>query len=156
MSSLGIRTAACARSHTGKVGSRWVLGEDTLVAIIAANGMRQVRAHCPDCGSQSGNIPYASLPMSPNAYPVIRDNVGRYGQQPCAVRGCGNPYTEYHHFAPPAVFSRRLTELEQRQLRDLEYLVFDESDLWPTAYLCRVHHHEWHQRMVGYRWNRAS
>lgn len=48
------------------------------------------------------------------------------GTEVCAV--CGEPGTEYHHFAP-------------------RYL-FDDADRWPTAYLCKKHHKEWHDKVT--------
>ena len=46
--------------------------------------------------------------------------------EPCVV--CGINGTELHHFAP-------------------RYL-FENADSWPTAYLCKKHHEEWHNKVT--------
>ena len=51
------------------------------------------------------------------------------GEAKCAVRYCTSMETELHHFAPRNMFP-------------------DDADDWPTAYLCKVHHHLWHERVT--------
>jgi len=41
---------------------------------------------------------------------------------------CDEPGAELHHFAPSALFRN--------------------SGSWPTAYLCREHHREWHEKLT--------
>lgn len=47
--------------------------------------------------------------------------------EPCAI--CGKKETEYHHFAPRHLFG-------------------DDADNWPTAWLCKDHHKEWHDKVT--------
>ena len=51
------------------------------------------------------------------------ESKGYFKKNQCAV--CGSYQVELHHFAP-------------------KYLFGDDSDNWPTAYLCREHHKQWH------------
>jgi hypothetical protein len=130
-----------------------MLGDDTLMALLMSDGRRQIVALCADCGHKSTAVPQRLLTRPLDEYPIYQDNTGRYEAKPeCAVVGCTDQQTEFHHFAPGAVFSRELTDGERQDLGWYWY----ESDLWPTAYLCVIHHREWHERMIGYRWNRPQ
>ena len=45
-------------------------------------------------------------------------------QHKCAHTECGSFDTQYHHFAPKHLF--------------------DDYENWPGAWLCKMHHREWH------------
>jgi protein-arginine kinase activator protein McsA len=98
-----------------------------LVRRISASGVSMVYWQCPDCQDAIDKAPHwikhdqlTTAKIDPETLPVAGD----YRQQhACAV--CGSVGTEYHHFAPKHLFG-------------------DEADLWPTAYLCLRHHHQWH------------
>lgn len=95
---------------------------------INTSGTHVVVERCPQCG---GN-PNTGRPFLPikdydwDSLPLF-DDLSKTAE-PCAVRGCHNIGTEYHHFAP-------------RHL-------FDNADDWPTAWLCKIHHREWHEKTM--------
>lgn len=92
-----------------------------------ANGAEVIVSRCCKCD----RIPNSKQPFLPKAdyphwqeFPLYQDNT--QFSEPCAVRGCNRRDTELHHFAP-------------RHL-------FNNADDWTTAYLCSVHHREWHEK----------
>lgn len=136
---------SCEELHARKEHGRWVLRGAQPITVLAINGVRQVKAQCPVCGELSGAISYRDLPRRPDEYPVVQDNLGRYGQRPCVVEGCSDAErSELHHFAPRSVFDNGGWGPRGPEK--------PEADRWPMAWLCRSHHVEWHRRMVGYRW----
>lgn len=126
---------------------RWTLQEFT--AVMAANGVRQIRPHCMACGADLDSIAHHALRMlgiEPVDVRVTRDN--RDIERVCEVGECGSIETEYHHFAPSSVFDERVPH-------PVYTITTTASDIWPGAWLCRAHHTEWHQRMTGYQPNRG-
>lgn len=95
----------------------------------ARNGQRNYYLHCQDCG-QIFPVKHALVPdWAKQAEPRV-DNSD--DEHPCAR--CDDRLTEYHHFAPGAIFL--------------------DSDLWPGAWLCKACHTLWHSAMresAGYR-----
>lgn len=89
----------------------------------ARNGLRLYFLPCEVCHGRHG-IKNALVPVA------IRD-AGRLTADyrdtthPCAR--CGSSLTEYHHWAPQAIFA--------------------DADSWPGSYLCRPCHTLWHQSM---------
>jgi len=101
-----------------------------LVRTIAQNGANQVYWWCISGNHKLARtahfIPHDILRqynIEPNRLPIM-ENYSH--NEPCIV--CGNPMTELHHFAP-------------------RYL-FEDADKWPTAYLCKPHHKQWHDRVT--------
>jgi len=92
---------------------------------INASGAVVVVERCPDCG-RNPNKGHPFLPKAEGweSLPLFEDY--SIGAEPCAVRGCTNIGTEYHHFSPRHIF--------------------EDADDWPTGYLCKEHHKEWHKR----------
>lgn len=88
--------------------------------IINTNGVKQIRRLCVVCGDgPTINYKHETFP-DVDSIPVIADH--RDGT-PC--ERCGSlEGTEYHHWAPSALF--------------------DDADNWPTSYLCRDCHNRWH------------
>ena len=92
-----------------------------LVKCKTIHGHWQLRMFCLECESVYGNI----LPQSGTVLENIPEVVLDCGDKvKCAVVGCACTETALHHFMP----------------RGLSV----DSDLWPTARLCRKHHVEWH------------
>lgn len=88
----------------------------------ARNGQRNYYRNCRDCGKNVG-IKHADVPdWAKTATPGV-DNAD--DKHPCAR--CDNTLTEYHHFAPGAIFL--------------------DSDFWPGAWLCKACHTLWHSAM---------
>jgi hypothetical protein len=104
--------------------------------IMLRNGQRQVKLRCRNCGNLVGPIPKSALAewMADLGVPIIRQG-SDYTYPPCNYRGCQVPGEEMHHFAPRNTFG-------------------EDADNWPVMALCKAHHHEWHQRMDGYLWQR--
>lgn len=94
-----------------------------LECTLARNGVTQYRRRCIDCGLAHG-VKHAQV--GPGEAAVMTAN---YTDQnhPCAR--CDNHHTEYHHFAPQAIFGSY------------------EADCWPGAWLCRECHSIWHRQM---------
>lgn len=92
------------------------------------SGAAVVVERCPSCRT-APNIKQAFLSKKDynvDELPLFEDYmVDAHG---CEVLGCTNRGSEYHHFAP-------------RHL-------FEDADLWPTAWLCLEHHREWHRRTI--------
>ena len=99
--------------------------EGELYRQINSSGAKVIVERCPIC-RRAPNIKQAFISkkgLDWDALPLFEDY--SLHAEPCAVRGCLNKGTEYHHFSP-------------RHL-------FDDADDWPTAYLCKVHHTMWHK-----------
>ena len=104
--------------------------EDRLVTygvVIISSGAKAVRARCQVCGKPpTKNDPsYAQKDRKVTELSVFSAELFEKSE-PCSV--CGQLGTEWHHFAP-------------RHL-------FEDADRWPTAYLCRAHHREWHDKLT--------
>lgn len=114
----------------------WYLHE--LFVVVASNGARQVRGRCVRCSTESENIGHDALRflgIDPNTIPVARDYAVEFARHPCVV--CGSRYTEFHHWAPRAIFG-------------------DAAENYPGDYLCTDCHVDWHRRMSGYQWQSAA
>lgn len=106
-----------------------------LTATVSQRGVRMITATCKVCRRGTAYIKHdvirSRFGTDPGQVPVDRDN--RCGH--CSGAGCAEccnrcarcreyKPTDRHHFAPNALF--------------------DDSDLWPTADLCRECHQYWH------------
>jgi hypothetical protein len=99
-----------------------------LIRNIVNSGASQVFWLCPICNTNAMGAGQwidhkkiiASKLTTIENIPVAND----YRIDKCVV--CGEVGTEYHHFAP-------------------KHLFHDEADKWPTAYLCKKHHDQWHR-----------
>lgn len=103
----------------------------TVVGVIyASNGARQVKEMCVVCRRRTAALPHGDIDL--DSLPVLADN-----RKATACAHCGSPDDiELHHFAPKHLF--------------------DDADRWPTAYLCRPCHQEWHRvTSTGVHWPRA-
>lgn len=113
-------------------------GEPVLWQERNGNGAHVVTARCHKC-NRFVNSRQMYLPKSehPNweKYPLYEDRM-QYSQ-PCAVKGCDRRDTEYHHFAPIALFGM-------------------EADDYPGAYLCQYHHDHWHELTKTGKWTRRK
>lgn len=94
-----------------------------LEATRARNGVLQYRRRCTDCGLAHG-IKHSEIAFDESAV-ITADYTDSL--HPCAR--CGDRLTEYHHFAPSAIFGGY------------------ESLCWPGAWLCRECHSIWHRQM---------
>ena len=104
--------------------------EALLVRDITNSGVSNVYWLCSKCqGHAQGAAQWIShrkltdYGIVIDDLPIIQD--GR--SDLCIV--CGQSATEYHHWAPRHIFG-------------------DESDLWPGAFLCKIHHDQWHQMVT--------
>ena len=99
------------------------IGKSRLVRTQAVNGAWRVTRQCLDCQQTFGQ----SLAKAPgwDSLPVVDTG---YRNEPCAVRGCSETFTEYQHWLPQA----------------LDEQIGEVADDWPGAYLCRRHHMLWH------------
>lgn len=100
--------------------------ETVIYRQVNSSGSKVVVERCPNC-HRNPNKGKPFLPLQNynwDELPLFEN----YSDQsmPCCVAGCANIGTEYHHFAP-------------RHL-------FDNPDGWPTGYLCKEHHNEWHEK----------
>lgn len=100
---------------------------------IYRNGVTHFCWVCSECGSkQLGSVPkpeaearcYAELRTTEDL--IMFKNNSAEGIE-CEVAGCGSVGTEFHHWAPQALF--------------------EDAGEWPTSYLCVKHHVLWHQRL---------
>ena len=89
--------------------------------VRCANGSIQYKAYCPECGGKGTNFPYSDVAgLDDDRIPVISD----HNIIPC--ERCGSEDgSERHHWAPHHLFS--------------------DPDEWPTSYLCKICHLEWHR-----------
>lgn len=93
--------------------------------VVSSNGSTQVKIFCRREPQKHPALRAQDVPRDTASLPIVRDN--RTDKNPCVI--CGSTETERHHWAPGAVFG------------------FKEAERWPTAYLCPLHHREWHQMM---------
>lgn len=103
----------------------------TFVAQIAANRAVHVYRGCADCKTrlEPGWVSHRELRgLDIDSLPVGRDDT--MFNPPCQV--CGDFGAEVHHWAPREVFGPV------------------EPDHWPTSYLCRACHEEWHKRIADF------
>lgn len=122
--------------HDNELGG-WVIvreGHHVLV-IVQDNGGVQVKVHCDKCERGTGSLPKGMWESLRGMEIRVDDRRGTRKRPPCSVEGCDQPGYERHHWAPKNIFG------------------WEEAEKWPTAYLCRPHHREWHARMDGYRRN---
>lgn len=117
--------------------------DQTLAANAAANGHRQVGWRCSSCERWQPDkhgrlwIPHEALRghgVDIDALPVAAQTP----PEPCCVTGCGRSDTELHHFAPRHLYGK------------------EECERHPTAYYCKHHHEEWHQRVTPQMRHRGS
>lgn len=100
--------------------------ECVIGGMITRSGSKVVIERCPEC-RRNPNPQNAFLPKKNfewESLPLLEDY--SVDAPKCAVKGCENIGVEYHHFAPRHLFNGR-------------------ADDWPTCYLCREHHTEWHE-----------
>lgn len=80
--------------------------------------------YCEDCGDVTTLWQKKELAMKQgNLKRVYTKGELRGFKEVCVV--CGSLGVELHHFAPRHLFGA-------------------DADKWPTAYLCRTHHKQWH------------
>ena len=92
-----------------------------VAALVYANGVKHYKLRCNDCGHWLGG-PVAREKLdnaTMKSAPMVQANAANHS---CAR--CGSPATELHHWAPRSLF--------------------DDFDVWPTAWLCRACHARWH------------
>lgn len=114
-------------------------GDIVLYRQINGNGAHVIVARCCKCD----RIPNRKQPFLPKAdyphweqFPLYQDNM-KYSD-PCAVSGCDRRDTEYHHWAPKAVFG------------------YEEAEQYPGAYLCQYHHDHWHELTQTGKWTKRK
>lgn len=96
-----------------------------IVSYRLQTGSVQVRHRCLTCWRiMTFSLPYSEAEAE--AFPLAKDSVS---DQPCARCGATEG-VESHHWAPRSVFGC-------------------EADEWPTGFLCRPCHQEWHRMMSG-------
>ena len=105
---------------------------------INGNGAEVIVARCSNC-NRVPNMKQPFLPKSEHLnwkdYPLYED---RTECQPrCMVTGCQRHDTEWHHFAPRALFG-------------------DEADDYQQAWLCQYHHDRWHQITKTGKWTKRK
>jgi hypothetical protein len=108
----------CANCHT--------MSEATLVRNITGSGTSQVYWKCNACHKNAVGTARFIQHALITGYGIKIDDIPTekdYRVEKCAV--CGELGAEYHHWAPRHLFG-------------------DNADKWPTAYLCKAHHDEWH------------
>lgn len=111
-------------------------GAHELLTVVASNGARQIRGRCLHCEAISDNIGHEALRylgVELSEIPVAHDN--SINGHPCVV--CGSRFSEWHHWAPVAVFG-------------------DAAERYPGDWLCVECHQGWHRLMTGYSWQRAA
>lgn len=97
---------------------------------VNGNGNVVIVERCPKCKTNT-------LPGRPFLSKGDFENIGALplwedfteNSEPCAVKGCRNLGSEYHHFAPRHLFGF-------------------ECEGWPGAYLCKYHHDLWHKQTL--------
>jgi hypothetical protein len=102
------------------------IGGFIYVRIRIGNGSEQIRQQCQHCADVLGRS-FGRDRFTPEQLanmPLVQD--WSRSRPPC-VR-CGTFGTEEHHWAPRALFG-------------------EESDLWPTSWLCPGCHQRWHQTL---------
>jgi hypothetical protein len=112
--------------YLSRCGCCWAGHE--IIKYVVANGTTQYRLRCMCCRYKSTfSIPHAMIDaVTAQSAPILRQDTP---PKPCAR--CGSTSgSESHHWAPRAIFK--------------------DADLWPSSWLCRTCHMEWHRRMEGY------
>ncbi len=92
--------------------------------IECRNGTTQYKTYCLKCGGKSGPLPRMLLSQLSvqDLQPISVHEIA-----PCDR--CGSTAgSELHHWAP--------------------WHLFDDADQWPTSYLCRECHMEWHRKVT--------
>ncbi len=126
----------CVETHTRKQFGRWTKGSrEEFGLLVKADGRASHRMRCHACGQLSSDLPLNQAKAWGVETIQFTDIRPANTYDACVVLGCDQPGREEHHFAPRNTFDT-------------------DADSWPTAALCRKHHHEWHRRMDGYRWHR--
>jgi hypothetical protein len=100
--------------------------------LVAASGARHVVSWCFWCNERTGTGFVKrewcrANGIDPEELEIVKDN--RSEDYPCAV--CGHHETELHHWAPGYLADN-----------------FEDPHDWPTAWLCRKHHEEWHHAVT--------
>lgn len=99
---------------------------------IMGNGLYHVKAVCYICGANvKGNGGWFKKSVMPQEILdglAVFDDYSKNAER-CAVKGCTEIGSEYHHWAPKEFFP-------------------DTSEQWPTSYLCKKHHDEWHKKIT--------
>lgn len=108
-------------------GSQWRDGCFHMIDLymaqrIASNGVATIVEVCPSCDTITRAVPRRDHNGPIDELPVHVDYRTRLHQ--CEHSGCEDFDTELHHWAPRSVFA--------------------DADRWPTSYLCKQHHREWH------------
>lgn len=88
--------------------------------VICANGAIQYKAYCLACGGKGTDIPHEMVADLDASRITL---LTRHDVVPCERCGSADG-AEVHHWAPSHLF--------------------DDPDDWPTSYLCRKCHREWH------------
>lgn len=93
---------------------------------IHSNGAKVVIQRCLKCKRTPRHNQFLPRDSVPNweSLPLAEDY--SRNSEPCCVEGCTEVGTELHHFAPRHLFKN--------------------ADEWPTGYLCKTHHREWHEK----------
>lgn len=93
---------------------------------INQSGSKVVVERCPKCrrNPNNGKPFYSKKGYDWDSLPLFEDYT--INSPKCEVKGCTNTGVEYHHFSP-------------RHL-------FENCDDWPTGWLCKPHHIEWHKK----------
>lgn len=109
--------------HSGDYfGSTYL--DSRVVGVRHRNGIVTARKQCNRCGHVSSR----QLPGRAEHLPLVVD--GTQGSAVC--ERCGSTDgTEEHHWAPRGIFH-------------------SQADEWPTGWLCKACHAEWHRRMRAY------
>jgi hypothetical protein len=97
-----------------------------IVRIKCQNGRDQYRLLCPDCRRTPSALSKSLLTDEQREQArLLRDHTDRKEIHPC--ERCGSiDDVEVHHWAPRSIF--------------------DDADDWPTSWLCRPCHREWHRK----------
>jgi hypothetical protein len=96
----------------------------SVAAAVYANGVKQYRLRCDNCGQWLGGAiaRWKIDGATARGAPIVQVNT-----PVASCARCGAPSVELHHWAPRSLF--------------------DDFDLWPTAWLCRACHERWHDLM---------
>jgi hypothetical protein len=101
-------------------------GDTALGVVVCQNGVRQVRECCFECGRRSnpyGKAELLAAGIDAASLEVVQD----FRTEPCEVCGSRDG-VELHHFACQSYEHR-----------------FRDFTKWPTPWLCRTCHAEWHR-----------
>lgn len=99
---------------------------------VSTNKYKHVGWHCQNCRRWQLSDDGRSLWLSHKDIGIDVDTLpiaSVSDPHPCCVTDCRDTGTELHHFAPRAIYG-------------------DDCDKHPTAYYCRKHHREWHERVT--------